>query len=672
MDRKEVLRQTGSAAVTAALIIGLWVVGYVTQPIDANTAKILCGVFGGVIVLAAAINMIAFKCLDAKMRALGGREAYDTFQKAKSDIQSDYRAAERRANAAIAFAYLYLFALAACFSALAFFLGNLTPYLPYIVTALIALVEIFLLWGIVHIFFYRHPYSAPTGDVLPRKDFPLLYRTVEAAAKKTGIKKRVVICPFDGISVFVYGGTVYISLNYYMVPDYTSGELYNIMLHEFAHVRSDVKRGHRYDGAESRWDLDKPVNPIISLTRALFLTLVSAKLIMHLELFKGVTSRSYEQLADEAVLTLGDPSVYADALAKTFYHSQFRSAHNRELEYDFFAPEQPTEGYATLTLQTYRKRLETCAAAWREKLFKELPANIDSHPTALMRIRAMGRDDFVPDRAESDEAYAAEMQSLLKYYDAKLYEEITTDGSEFYKNHRREDYLLPTKAMQRYVFAKEHGERLSTPRILSAYIAFCEIEDDRALDVVGDALKEDLLAPRANFCKGVLLSHKGDDGCVECFMTAATHPKWTSECYDRIGKYALESGNEELLKQYRSTAPEKCEQADKQLEAGEYNEKRELMPHGLDSDFIGEFVEDMTDGGRQISRIYIAKYLGDDGKPHYPVYVVPKRGLCYETLGYLHDILEVFCFEYSDKYDFKFVVDERVTKVPGSNVYTAR
>ena len=101
-----------------------------------------------------------------------------------------------------------------------------------------------------------------------------------------------------------------------------------------------------------------------------------------------------------------------------------------------------------------------------------------------------------------------------------------------------------------------------------------------------------------------------DERCVEEFRAAMrSNRDLTDSCLDHIGLFALRSGNEQLLQEYRSNAPELSQEAEDRSAATHWKKGTELRDCGLPEEVMGEIrarIGEISEGS--VLRVYAADF----------------------------------------------------------------
>ncbi len=664
---KRILIQVGAASVSLAICLAALAAGALTEFGGKSIFTVLAIVTGVLLALIAVVNIAGQMIVKKKFGNMRMREGYMLTQRLKAGIERDYRAAERSVDRAVVVSYAYCVFVIALAAAFCFSLGRACPLSVAIGFTIVAG---WVCLGDFLVLFSPGGISAPPAMFrLPPEQYPLFYDTARRAADALGCKVKITL--FDagsGIFVAKYGNRLIVNLDYSRAALLTRDELYGVMLHEMAHyVNADIKRGNRYARIKNRWDTSYD-NFVSDLSRTLFMDIVGMYIIFKITLYEMIATRHHEEMADEIAAKFGDRQAIADGFAKSFAIGEFDGMQVRELEYDYFEPEKPKRGFASEFISVYKQYLSRYKDLWMQRLKVELTANVDSHPTIRSRIAALGIDEFVPDREESDEAYIAECRRLVEKNDELIYKEMCSGG---YEQHRQRAYTERTAAINAYRDAQNSGGA-SESVALEAALALRGVDDDEALSICDRLLSANPDAERANMYSASILYDRDDPECIPRFKKAAKSVYFYESAVDAIGKFALKTGNAELLAEYRATAPETMQEVI-DVERENAISKAELLPHGLDKGVIDELVGDILECGKEtVESIAIARYEGTDGKTRYPVAVMLVKAVRAEAATLYADINSSIVL-FGDSYAMIPVTDkktaDRISRVEGAVVY---
>lgn len=665
---KKVLLQIASALVTGCLCLGSWSLGFFLSfneyiGINRSVWIAVCVICAAIILVIAIINIVGANIINKKISAMKMREIYDWSENLKSDVESNYKRAEKGVRSTLALAYSYIVVVILLMMLCCFGTGILLHNeedIEYAISVIILIVLV--MWGLTHIFFTPLANPAPPATyLLDEKKFPLIYSTVREAAAKSGCCLKILIynCG-EGASIAVYKHTAIINLNYLYGALLTRDELYNVMLHEFAHIiNEDVYRNRTFVRAEQRFD-DNGDNVIMTFGRITLLPLVSAVVVFKTNFYNLFASRYHEIEADKALKALGNPQESINALAKTKMIEIFHSVPHRELDYDFFAPEKLTGDYCAQATALFLKQRQIHGEEWQTLIEKELPARIDSHPTFRNRMAALECDVYDAFREETDPAYVAEQHEFIAEADRVM----NAENTDNYSVMRESAYLERKKIIDEYFETVKNGDEIAENKLYGYIQAFFGIDDDIALKLVDMATT--LPNPNvANYYKASILFNRNDDACIGYFRTVAASTddmELALAAADQLGMYALKTGNEELLMEYRSTMPEIVQASRDKGERNRFGKNSCVTECDLDKEVINGIIDgvdkDVLNG---VNAIYIGVYIDIDGAKHYPVAIALKERNAAKKYEFLQCVYD-FLYGYNGKYDF-------ILTPPGSVVF---
>ncbi|MDE6029664.1 MAG: hypothetical protein K2F90_05025 [Clostridiales bacterium] len=613
---KNVLYNVLVYVAAAVILMTFWVIGLETD--DGNDIwNIVLAVSLGVIGLLCVINVVAGFILSRKFRKMNTRELFDYFNGIRIKAQSDITGVRKKTVRIVVLAYVYLALIFALLCLGAFAGGRIGIGADSSVALL--LVILYLLGSVIDILFKPIDNDFNQLEVeLTANDFPLMRKTAERAATAVGYNGKIkLFLVGNGVSVSAYRGIAYVTIGYKEAALLTSDELYAVMLHEFAHVvNADVSRGKRLERIQERWDCDA-LNTVTMLSRLLLFKSVAQVLGLNIEFYKTFSAIDKERAADDTVRRLDGNGSFADALAKTEMIAKYFKMPVPELDYYFFESETPHGDYATIDYKTYLKFYQKYGDFWHDELIKELPAQVDTHPTARMRIQSFGLDvnDCNANATESDPMYVVEQQRVIERADSYI-DGLSRDS---YAEQREQAYVQRKAAIDALDKAEASGSELSGGAREEALRALLGIDDDRTLILADKMIADGDRVASANFAKGYVYKRRHDDRCVECFKNATKEPAFAEEAYGLIGEYALLTGNEKLIAEYRESIPEVMQTAKDRIDDNAFKKNSPTQSCDLDTEIIAQFAAKINDAsGNGIKTLYICKYVAPDGSVHYP------------------------------------------------------
>lgn len=638
---KWVLRGIFAALCAIVVTVAAYIVGYALFPQNDNiwgSLSIVCFV---ALILWIVLNFVAARAIKKKYESMDPRQAYDFGIKKQQEIESDYKTAEKKTRKSLNNCYFALAALMILLALFLLFLGALRAewYMVPVIFICFVYCACFDL-----IFTTDTPSAEDRRFELREGEYPVIYATAKLAADKVGCKRKIVIeMTGEGIGVSEGRNCVYLLLNAMECSLLTRDELYNVLLHEFAHVSNvDTVRSRRFYCGKLRWGGDDKM--FWSWILPLFTSSLVQTFGIDVTFYELMATRHHERLADAKVKELGDRQHFINAVSKGAMFARFDALPRREIAYDLYEAEEPPKDYYSRYIALFHKCRESEGERWKEILKKELPARVASHPTLRQRMEAMEVDSYDDTTEETDEKVLAEYAKLIKFSDDELYNLIKRD----YKNIREGRYVKRKEQMDKYLKAKEEGKTLPPDELVSCMDAFLGIDDDVTLEIADQLLAKDNGYAYAHLYRAQVYFNRYDARCVEEFRAAMRENGGLCEtCLDGIGQFALLSGDENLLKEYRSSAPETAISAQKEAESSMWRVGIPLSKCTLDAsalDDIGNRIAELGEG------VIKCGYAADFGEGHIAIVVQFYPNMSPTIVG--EKLNDIFCYLDSRPEDF--------------------
>ena len=600
------LRGFVSAVCAVVTALGGWAIGFIFLPEFAAWGWGAAGCVA-VLVYFLIFNRVLMSKEKKRYEDMTARQAYDQSVKKQQEIERDYRAAESAAFRSVFNARVMQVLVIALFFGICLFIGGTRIHWAAIVVVAVALLLCPLYGRSIR-------FSCGNGrkNLLSEKEYPLLYETARSAAEKVGYRGRIRLELAGSISVCEGRNCIYIGLKPAEVALLTREELYTVMLHEFAHVVNvDTVRGKKFGFVKDTLLDDDGV--IFASVDQLFIGYVSVRVGLDIAQYELYATRQHEILADEKVRESGNGQTYINATAKTSLFMLYDGRAFRETQYDCYAGETPPENLESLDLEVFRSACEKYGERWRKVLADELPARVASHPTFKQRMQAMGVRSYDTETAETDEKFIAEQKKLLAFADRRFYEELAPQ----YGQVRERAYLSRKEQMEKYEASVREGKVLPLDELVRSMQAFYIIDNEKALAVADRLLADDPDSAYAHLYRGNIFFDELDARCVEEFRAAMRSNHQLSEyCMDNIGRFALLSGNEELLQEYRSQAPEAVQSADDRDKETAWNKHIPLRGTALPAQTLEDISRRLCEMGEDC--VALRAYAADFGREERP------------------------------------------------------
>lgn len=555
IDKRTIINEVISFVVAAAVLTGLWLIGYFLVP-TSNAMNIAAAIAVFSIFIMAIVNLIINRVYINKFNKMKVAEGHSYLMDQKSEIESDYRAAEKKVNKLIRRTMIYAVIILLVLAAAAFLMGAAEPkFTDDDGGATLAILPILCLiaQGIIAFLTRKSYTTAPEAEnELTEKEFPTITALIKDCAKSTGINKPIrLYYTSAGIGVSEFKDTVQIFLNPIEVAFMTADELKSVMLHEFAHcIHLDTKKIAYYD------DFNAKTEGVVSMFTIMgFLSYNISVTLFAMTLYNKISAREKEIAADKYVIDNGQAENYVNASAKAALYVMYAGYDWKETGYDAFEAETPMSDFVHRDYATFLKKLAEYKDKWFFTLYNELPQLVDSHPTFAMRMTACGVDSFDVSKTETDEKYIAEQDKFLSFADKVIHDNFDIED---YKEAREEEYLSRNELFEKVKNAGDSLDFANENEKLEIAQAYMNVDDEKALEILDNVLTSST-SSLAYFLKGMILSKAYDDECIKMFTESARSSAFFDESMDRLALYALKTGKQDVIDNYRKTIAEKMQ-----------------------------------------------------------------------------------------------------------------
>ncbi len=474
-------------------------------------------------------------------------EIHKALLEKQTSIEADLSRASARVRRAIRFAWVwYVLTVAlACVNSLL--------VIPASLPIPVALLGIYILWGLLSVWFGREK-TAPPELELSEKDYPVLTGLVRQAAAAADCRLPVrVFSGGQSVGIVRRPKEVWILLDSVTCALFTKSELYQSLLHEFAHeINEDTLQSLRIEQELSRWG-NAPEGVLTGIGGYL-LNLPAGLISLEYTFYDLFSSRHKEMLADAGAVSRGSARELVNGLAKLSVWGFFESdTPVPELSlYAEYSGEEPMTDIPARALRIYREMLPEKREEWRRRLDVELPPRISSHPIFRQRREAFGIEEYSFETAETDEAYLAETAAMLDLTGRAVAKQMAQNYEEIRKHE--------------YLDRKELIDRAKAVTDWTAVSIDERIKMAKALAILEPELEETVIqsirTQEPDNVYGIMLLgarryRENDPACVELLKKAAKENfNFVEPAFDLLGKYTLASGRQDLLDEYRAEVAE--------------------------------------------------------------------------------------------------------------------
>jgi len=416
-------------------------------------------------------------------------------------------------------------------------------------------------------------------------DYPFLYGLARKAADRVGSTDEILILLTWNCSASIIKDhkRSILQLGVLLLHTLSEEELYNILLHEFAHV-SDDNRKAIHEAQYHAWLCEDGGghDKLSAFLSKLYLGLAT-KYAFNYMIYDYASSVVNELRADQAMAKHGDPKVAVSALLKTHYDKMYFWESCVKNETSLYEPEELKADYLTNRISDFKKAISERSEYWNELVSKEILANNATHPTLKMRMNALGIQDLSLTETKSSDEYIAECQKLLEFSENIIYEERL----KTYKNDRNEQFVEPLARLEEWHQAGNPISPETYADLVSDLKTLGKHEDAEALcDKVIEVLPS-LSSAHATFMKGSTMLYRYDERGMELIYRAMEqNGNYIEEGLNIIGNFCCLTGREEALLDYRKKAGELAQKhldQDSQISFLSKNDNltKETLPDGM-------------------------------------------------------------------------------------------
>ncbi len=440
----------------------------------------------------------------------------------------------------------------------------------------------------------RLPEEAPdyseNKDILPENDFPALYALARRAAEKNGYRGqiRIFVTPDCNAGILTpHGGICAVLLGTLLLDIMSEDEIYCILLHEFSHISPETLAARKATGYAANFDTNGDYSMLNALSRFAFVfpdTIYG----FELGLFLYTSSVISEASADRAMAKFGDRAAVASSLIKLYFSNMYEWASGTEDDTNDYESEELHGGFVFEKQKSFRRMTDAHSEEWKKYIATEILANDSSHPTAKMRLDAIGITEYrTLDNSKSDEL-RRECEAATEIMDNA----VTDSIRENYAEIRQRNYLDPLSRIEKWeadgkpLVAEDYGDIIDDLRTLG--------RNAEALELCDRAINELPVAAscRAYFIKGAHLIHSFDPAGIEYIYHAVENNKnYIDEGMDMIGAFCCITGRQDDLDICRKKSIELAQkQQDEYNDIGELAAKDDLsaehLPDGMLDDIL--------------------------------------------------------------------------------------
>lgn len=445
------------------------------------------------------------------------------------------------------------------------------------------------------------------------EEYPQLYALVKRAADTLNCKGeiKITVLPDCNAGISKIGNIYSVILGVPLVSIYSSEELYNILLHEFAHVISENDSSNK-ERAYIDWLCCEGKGTFLSCLTDIPFSFFDAVYYFHYNVYSYATSVKNETEADSVMARYGNPRTAASALLKLKYNELFEWEDVVRDEKNPYVNEEIDTNVIHDKIALFKNAVKENAERWNQAAQAEIISRSASHPTLKMRFETLGVTEYAVEEYVSSKAYEEECEKLVDFAETLIYEQRI----ETYDEDRERFYLNPKSTADKWeadgkpIIAEEYSE------VIDALVKLGRCSDvyelcDRAIAQLSDSA-----ACYALFIKGSYLLHEYDPAGIELLYKAVDINKnYYEEALDIIGQFSCLTGRQEELDRYREKVMDLTQKdIDVYSKANTLSAKDNLctehLPDGILDDILSHVLQ--CDDGTVQNIYLVRKVISDD------------------------------------------------------------
>lgn len=507
-------------------------------------------------------------------------------------------------------------------------------------------------------------------------DYPALYAIARKAAEQVGLTGNIRIALLNDFNAGAakINNQYSIQLGTLLLNVLSEEEVYCVLLHEFAHIKSEDSSWKEIFYSDFLYTVYNVTTPNIytRITKNFFVFLDNYYKFQF-QLYMYAASLTRERIADEAMLLSGNPKLIASSLLKIKYYELYNWEKGTYDEECFFEPETYDIKALEKEAEKFKEAIKENTPKWNSFIQNEILSRSATHPTLKMRLENLGIKEFTVLNEKSSESYTHDAKKAISYVGNLIYE-LNKDS---YVEARKYSYTKSKELINKW-------EANGKPLVAEEYYDICDAlrnlgRNLEALDLCERAILEldEAAACYAHFIKGCFLIHTYDEAGIEhIYHAIKNNHNFIDEGLAAIGEFCCLTGQEEQLEIYRERAIAITEEnKDIYFECGVLNKKDRLSQEEFPEGMLEEILTHILSADKGvIENIYLVrKTITDDFFTS--VFVIKMTEDTDDDSRY--DIMHK-TFNYLDTYpdwqfslfDYEEVKNVKIESIPNSCVYS--
>ena len=562
----------------------------------------ISNVLTGLTFMILAINIIYRIVWTNKMNKMKIKEINEMILKRKENIKENFDLATERLRKTSTFCKLYVVLITVFMHITAFFLGASivsTRYLLYLI----------FMTGGIYIRFIGAIIDKPQikpEEFLSQVEYKELYSVATEAMTKAGIQGKIYISTSNSFDAAIAKqGDVYLLLiGAIMINSLSRDELFNVLLHEFAHHSKEYTPKSTYGFFNRFIEHETDGSTITDI-------IISLPMMRYGEEFVYYTvlaSEYIEAMADSVTIKNGNPHSFASALAKCNFYDSYDKVLFKYQRKPFFESETVTENTATLNLLAFHQAVIDNGDKWLVSYEKEIQPRNATHPIYRLRRDAIGvtADEVNWSLNISGDGLDNERIAVLEYVNS----EIVKNLSENYEELRKENYLKPMAIINDWESNKEKYSSAELIPVIDALGGLMRFEEAEVLcDKIITQEKNKYATAYPKHFKGSLMLMRDDPNGINLLYEAIElNSNLLEASINQIGEFACRNGMQDELDKYREKAVSLTQKMiDEDEKANVLTPSDKVVEDDMSEDELKAHIDFISSVADSIKSIYLLK-----------------------------------------------------------------
>lgn len=443
------------------------------------------------------------------------------------------------------------------------------------------------------------PLPKKTADyvIFDEKVFPKLHAIAKKACAQSRCRKNVILSYTENYIVVKHTlFSVVIFLNASIVQFLTEEELYNLIIYKL-----ELDRNFENKRLNLHEQLYKRCQTIFSFFGKLFTSFIVCKTRIAFEQYKYYSPLYKEIVATQKVAKLADVQQLVNALAKEQLYKMYKNSENPEMNYSIYSSEKPPKDWYIKESNAFAKVKQKYGNIWQAQLTNELPHIQSATITLGMRMEILNCLHFDTTPATNDN-YLDELEKLTKSGNHWMEEKLQVN----YETIRNKYYTQPKQHFCTYrIFKNNHT--VSNNQLIQCARYLYNIENEKVAEIAKFLIQQQ--SPWGYYMLAMTYLAVNDQQCVELFEKAMSTELLAVNCVQNICQLAINTGNKQLLDQYRNKTEEILEKSWENRTIREWKPEIDLEECTIELPLRKQLIEELVrQFGDDISEIYMASY----------------------------------------------------------------